>query len=131
MREVIVCPQSNYQSSNEVKVAEFNNGDTFKLVYHFYPLNGGELLDMDQFDFEARFYIYGYESNQILFTKPSISGNAVAIDKKNCILKFLFRDYQLNPGKLYYEYVIKYQDWSFDWNWAVDRSTGFTGVILS
>lgn len=131
MREVIVCPKSTYPISDELKVAEFNNGDTFKLVYHFYSLTGSKILDMDQFDFEAKFYIYGYESVQILFNKPSISGDTVIIDKKNCLLKFLFRDYLLNPGKLYYEYMIRYHDWDFNGNWAIDRSSGFTGIILN
>lgn len=108
-------------------------GTTFKVVHHYSPLGYSPMpiVDLSSFDLTAKFWILGNEDKVITFYKPSISDENVIVDKFAQLIKFIFRSYDLQPGKLYCRLEYKLSDPTLPGGWANDQWEGFTGIILT
>jgi hypothetical protein len=130
MIERVICPTDFSQQSDSV-IATINNGSSFKLTYRFFPINKpGAKINLNSFDLKATYWVYGYENIQLEFNKLSISDQSCIIDPFNSVVKFIFNNYSLYPGKLYFDLTFRLADPCSPYGYTEDKLTGFTGIIL-
>jgi len=126
MIERVICPN---QLTSESPIAEFTNGSTFKLVYHFYPINRiGAQLRLDSFQMSADYWIQGYEDNIMHFDKLPQSDETCLVDYEHSLIKFVFNNYQLNSGNLFVRFTFMIPDCEL--GYVKEVVEGFTGVTI-